>query len=109
MTETKLLPQDPRQAVETMLKVTEELVARIDIETNALATNDGTAFTMNEDNKEIVIDVYEKTAKEFHDRLPEFTRVDKDLIAKLDNAQQALKKSTTSNLKLIEKLEPEEE
>ena len=107
MTE-KILSNDPRQAVEEMLKVTEELVARIEIETSAVATNDGTTFTMNEGNKEHVADVYEKAAAEFHARIHEFSQVDKGLIEKLNDAQQSLGQSTKSNLKLLKKLQDAE-
>ena len=106
MTEAKkVLSDDPRQAVEEMITITEELVARMEIETNAVATNDGTTFTMNEGNKEHVADIYEKAANEFHARLNEFRQVDKNLIAKLDTAQQSLGQSTKNNLKLLDKLQ----
>jgi hypothetical protein len=107
MTE-QVLSNDPRQAVEEMLKITEELVARIETETSAVATNDGTTFTMNEENKESVANVYEKAADEFHARLHDFDRVDKGLIEKLSAAQQSLGQSTKNNLKLLAKLQEAE-
>ncbi len=107
MTEQKILSSEPRQAVEEMLKITEELVARMEMETTAVATNDGTAFTMNEENKEHVADVYAKAADEFHARIHEFRQVDKSLIAKLDAAQKSLGQSTKNNLALLEKLQTE--
>ena len=109
MTQPKLLPEEPRQAVETMLKLTEELVARIEIETNAVAANDGTTFTVNEESKETVIDLYQQAANEFHQRLNEFQGVDKGLIAKLETAQNSLGQTTKNNLALLKKLQPEEE
>ena len=110
MTEAKkILSDDPRQAVQDMITITEEMIARIDIETNAVATNDGTAFTMNEGSKEHVAEVYEKAANEFHERVDEFRTVDKTLIQKLEATQKSLGESTKSNLKLLEKLQPKEE
>lgn len=110
MTDQKnILSKEPRQAVEEMLKITEELVARIEIETSAVATNDGTAFTMNEMNKEHVADLYTKAATEFHGRLDDFQQVDKTLIAKLEAAQQSLGQTTKSNLKLLNKLQDQEQ
>lgn len=103
------LPNDPQQAVETMLKITEDLVAVIEAETTAVATNDGTTFAMNEPMKETVIDVYQEAANEFHDRLAEFRNVDKTLISQLTTAQNSLKQTANNNLKLLEKLNPEEE
>lgn len=105
----QILANDPRQAVEEMITITEELVARIEIETNAVATNDGTTFTTNEGNKEHVANIYKKAADEFHGRIHEFKDVDKDLIAKLDAAQKSLGQSTKNNLKLLKKLQIEEE
>ncbi len=100
-----VLSNNPRQAVEEMTTITEELIARIEIETNALATNDGTTFTMNEESKEYIANVYEKAAAEFHGRINEFKKVDKMLIGKLDSVQKSLGQSTKNNLKLLEKLQ----
>lgn len=105
----KLLSSDPRQAVEEMIKLTEELIARIEIETNAVAINDGTTFSMNEVNKEHVAELYQKGADEFRARLNEFRGVDKALLAKLEEAQSSLGQSTKNNLKMLEKVIPEDE
>lgn len=107
--QNNLLSADPRQAVEEMIKITEELTARIEIESNAVAINDGTTFTMNEMNKEQVAEMYQKAANEFHQRLNEFREVDAGLIQKLEAAQQSLGQSTKNNLALLEKVIPEEE
>ena len=109
MTENKqILANEPRQAVEEMITLTEELVARIEIESNAVATNDGTTFTTNEPSKEHVADLYSKAADEFHGRIHEFKGVDKALIAKLDAAQKSLGQTTKNNLKLLKKLQEDE-
>jgi len=105
----KVLNDNPRQAVEEMITITEELIARMEIETNAVATNDGTTFTMNEENKEFVANVYDKAAAEFHKRLHDFNQVDKALIEKLSAAQDSLKQSTNNNLNLLAKLQDKEE
>ena len=104
MTET-ILSKEPRQAVEEMLKITEELVARIEIETSAVATNDGTTFTMNEMNKEHAANMYTKAANEFHQRIDEFKGVDQGLVDKLEAAQKSLGQTTKNNLSLLEKLQ----
>ncbi len=103
--EKNILSKDPRQAVEEMLTITEELVARMEIETNAVAGNDGTTFTTNEMNKEHVADLYTKAANEFHNRLDDFDQVDKGLIQKLTEAQKSLGESTNNNLNLLKKLQ----
>lgn len=109
MTDAKnILSKDPRQAVQEMLTITEELVARMEIETNAVASNDGTTFTMNEMNKEHVADLYTKAANEFRARLDEFRQVDKNLLGKLDAAQKSLGQSTKNNINLLEKLQSKE-
>lgn len=104
MTKT-LLSKEPRQAVEEMIKLTNGLGHLIEVESNAVATNDGTTFTTNELGKEAAIEAYERAAAEFKARINEFRTVDKGLIAKLENAQKSLKGSTLSNLKLLEKLQ----
>lgn len=101
----KILNDDPRQAVEEMIVITEELVARIEIETHAVSTNDGTTFSTNEESKEYVANVYEKAANEFHKRLDEFESVDKALIAKLETVQKSLGQTAKNNLKLLDKLQ----
>jgi len=107
MTKT-LLSSDPRQAVEEMIKLTDGLAHLIENESAAVATNDGTTFTTNEMIKEPAIEAYESAAIEFRSRINEFRQVDKSLIAKLEEAQESLKGSTLSNLKLLEKFQEEE-
>lgn len=110
MTEQKqLLSSDPRQAVEEMIKITEEMTARIEIESHAVSINDGTTFTTNEMNKEQVAEMYQNAANEFHQRINEFRQVDKSLIGRLEAAQQSLGQSTKNNLKILEKIIPEDE
>lgn len=104
-----LLSADPRQAMEEMIKLTEELTLRIETETNAVATNDGTTFTMNEMNKEAVADMYQQASNEFHERINEFKKVDPNLIRRLDAAQKSLGQSTKNNLALLEKIQKEQE
>lgn len=104
----QLLNQDPRQAVEEMIKLTNGLGELIEMESNAVATNDGTTFTTNEINKEAAIEAYEIAAAEFRSRINEFKSVDKALITKLEEAQESLKGSTQANLKLLEKFQEEE-
>jgi hypothetical protein len=105
----QILATDPRQAMEEMIKITEELEARIEIESNAVATNDGTVFTTNEESKEHVADIYERAAAEFHLRLNEFRQVDKGLIEKLEKAQASLGQSTKNNLTMLAKMQDEVE
>jgi len=102
-----VLDSDPRQAVEEMIKITEELEARIEIESNAVASNDGTTFTTNEMNKEYVAELYERAANEFRTRLNEFKQVDDALLDKLQAAQDSLKHSTENNLGLLAKMQDE--
>lgn len=103
----QLLSKDPRQAVEEMIKLTNGLGQLIEVESNAAATNDGTTFTTNELGKEAAIEAYQIAANEFRARIGEFRKVDKSLIAKLEEAQKSLKGSTLSNLKLLEKFQEE--
>ncbi len=106
---THILSKEPRQAVEEMIKITEEVEARIEVESNAVATNDGTVFTTNEMNKEYVANLYEQAASEFRARLEEFRQVDKTLLAKLEKAQASLGQSTKNNLALLAKMQDEVE
>jgi len=108
MTEQKqTLSTEPRQAMQDMLTITEELTARLEMETAALATNDGTAFSMNEPDKEHVIDIHQKAAAEFHARLEEFQNVDQALMSKLEAANDGLRQTMANNLKMLEKIDPE--
>ncbi len=105
---TKLLNDDPRQAVEEMIKLTNGLCELIEAESASVATNDGTTFSTNEMNKEAAIEAYEIAAAEFHNRINEFRQVDKNLITKLNEAQDSLKSSTNNNLKILQKLQEQE-
>lgn len=99
------LSQEPRQAMQDMLTITEELMARIEMETAALAQNDGTAFSMNEVDKEHVAAVYDKAALEFHNRLAEFHNVDSALMNKLQEANTSLRQSMSNNVRLLQKVD----
>lgn len=103
-----ILSKDPRQAVEEMIKITEEVAARIEIESNAVGTSDATTFMTNEPNKEYVANMYEQAAGEFRARLAEFRQVDKALLNKLQEAQDSLGQSTKNNLALLEKIQEDE-
>jgi len=102
---TQILPTNPAQAAEKMVKIIEELVSFIEAETNALASNDGTSFAMNEQAKEDAIANYEQAAKEFHNRLADFQQVDVSIVERLTKAQESLAQTTQNNLKILEKFE----
>lgn len=101
------LSQEPRQAMQDMLTITEEMTTRIEMETAALAQNDGTTFSMNEVDKEHVANIYDKAAAEFHARLGEFQNVDNALMKKLEEANASLRQTMANNIRLLEKIDPE--
>lgn len=104
---THILDRDPRRAVEEMIKITQELESRIEIETGAAASNDGTTFITNEQNKEYLANMYEQAAAEFRARLEEFRSVDRALLDKLQTAQDSLGQSASNNLALLAKMQDE--
>jgi hypothetical protein len=93
----KFLPTDRVQALNTLIKATQALIAMADKETQALAQNDIVTFHILQDEKEFLGGRYEKLSVEFRGRLEEFRGADRGLLDRLEKMQNLLAEKTDSN------------
>ncbi len=100
----RILPQQPVEAVNVVIKVTERLLDLSERETQALVHNDALKLDMIQDEKEILSGHYVTAAQEFRSRLGEFRRLDRNLIRKLETVQNELGEKMKQNTDLIEQM-----
>jgi hypothetical protein len=97
----KFLPTDRVQALNTLIKATQALLAMADKETQALAQNDIVTFHILQDEKEFLGGRYAKLSVEFRERLEEFRGADRGLLDRLEKMQNLLGEKTDSNNKVV--------
>jgi hypothetical protein len=97
----KFLPSDRVQALNTLIKATQALIAMADKETQALAQNDIVTFHILQDEKEFLSGRYEKLSVEFRERLQEFRGADRGLLDRLEKMQNLLGEKTDSNNQVV--------
>ncbi len=93
----QILPQDKAQALNALIKVTQNLLDMSDKEAQALAQNDMLAFAIIQDEKEYISERYTRLSAEFRGRVDEFRGTDKGLLDRLDNLQKLLGEKTRQN------------
>lgn len=107
MTET-LLPNDPNEALQTLIKLTKDCVEILESEDDAMTRNDGVAFSVTEQNKTASFDHYAKACQEFMARAEEITnQVQTSLLDDLSRLQETLKKQAEQNNVRLKAILPE--
>jgi len=101
MNGTNLLPEDPVQAIQTIIKVTQSLIAYSERENQHLARNDMMGFAILQDEKSIMADRYVRVSREFRNRIEEFRGLDKAYLDKLEGQQKILADNSRTNNALI--------
>lgn len=93
----RYLPADRVQAINALIKVTQDLVALSEREAQALAQDDMMSFHIMQDEKGFLATRYERLSAEFRERLEEFRGTDPALLDRLDKLQKTLGENTTNN------------
>ena len=96
-----VLPQDPTQAVDTLIKIVEELTELTDKEMTAHMMKDGVTIVAVQADKEIATSKYEAAALEFTTRIEEFRIVDKAKLDQLDSLQRILSDRAKESMQVI--------
>lgn len=98
----RILPEEKTQAVQHLIKLTNNLVQLGEREAQALAQNDMLAFAVIQDEKIIMAEHYAAASTEFRARLPEFRGLNAEVINRLSNTQTELGDITEQNNKAVE-------
>ncbi len=96
-----ILPQDPRQAILELIKVTQKLVDIAEREAQALAQDDMLSFAILQDEKAYISERYVKLSEEFRGRLNDFRGTDKTMLDRLDKLQVTLGKKSRENNAIV--------
>ncbi len=97
--------QSPQQVMHKLCQQTRSLIDIAEQESQALVQNDLLAFAVLQDEKESLSTRYQKTAKNFHDRLNEFRNINQSSITRLEGLQEELREASEENNALLERIE----
>lgn len=99
------LAADADSAVGQMIKITQNLVDYAEQETGALVRNDQIRLAGIQHDKEKMALKYARCSAEFRARIEEFRAVDRSLLDRLEETQNALTRKTAENNILISQVQ----
>lgn len=98
------LPREKSQAINTMIRITQNLLALAEREAQALAMSDMLAFAILQDEKTLVVEQYTALSGEFRTNIEFYRGADKVLLDRLESLQGALAEKTRGNNACVEGL-----
>lgn len=104
MPPARILPPTPSGGVQTVIRITQNLVALGEREMQALLQNDVLSFSLLQEEKENMTNHYKQASEEFQERLEEFRSVESALLDKLEAAQRRLGEITKGNNRMVEQM-----
>ena len=100
----QILPQDKMQALNALIRVTQNLLDMAEKEAQVLAQNDMLAFAILQDEKQSVSERYVRLSAEFRERVDQFRGSDKSTLDRLDNLQKLLGEKTRQNNAIVKEM-----
>ncbi|HBH25929.1 MAG TPA: hypothetical protein DDX54_00780 [Rhodospirillaceae bacterium] len=97
MKTTPLLPDDPAQALQVLIRLTTAVLDLTQQEAGALARRDGLTFTALQEEKEASIKRYTQASGEFRARVQDFQGADKATLDRLYALQEDLSAAAQAN------------
>lgn len=97
-----VLPAGPQDAVQRMIRITEQLNQILDKEAMALATQDTIMFSALQEDKHKISQEYKLAADEFTQRVQTFRVVDKGLLLRMDQIQEELHRKAEASQKIMQ-------
>ncbi len=101
---THILSNEKTQAIQQLIKLTDNLANLAERESQAIAQNDMVSFTILQDEKALIAEHYAAAAQEFRNRLPEFRGMNPALLDRLETLQIRLGEATRQNNKAIKRI-----
>lgn len=99
-----LLPQDKAQAINKLIRLTQNLSSLADREARALAQNDLITFSVLQDEKTLVAQHYASASEELRLNVNHYRGVDTTLLDRLQDLQGELRTKTDNNNDMVQKL-----
>lgn len=99
-----ILSANTQEALRQMTRITQDMIAATERETNSIALGDNLAFAHTVRNKQASFDVYRHAAQEFFNRQDEFFRLKDGSLKELCQLQIRLKAETGINMNFLEKI-----
>ncbi len=96
-----VLPQDTSQALNLLIRLTNNLSKLADRESQALAQNDMVAFAILQDEKMLVTEQYVKASEEFRINMNTYRGAEKPLLDRLEKLQAGLGERTKTNNDIV--------
>ena len=101
---TKILAENKEEALRQLIEITNAAANSVQVESNAVATNDAVGYILNEGTKDDAYAKYEVAAAEFHAELERFRGCDPALLDELDQALKRLGSSAKASNELMDKI-----
>jgi hypothetical protein len=96
-----ILPSEKSQAVNMLIRVTQNLITLAERESQSLAQNDLMTFAILQDEKTFMADHYARVSSEFRARINQYRGVDKTLLKRLETMQNDLAERTRTNNQVV--------
>lgn len=100
----KVLPAQPVNAIQQLIRISQNLINVAEKETQALLLNDMLAFAIIQHEKEKLAAQYVTASEEFRNRIEDFRKIDPALIRRLEKLQRDLGEKTHGNNGLVDQI-----
>ena len=98
------LPAGPVNAIQHLIRISQQLLLVAEKETQALLFKDMLAFSILQYEKEKLAMDYTAASEDFRNRIEEFRTIDKSFINRLERLQRELGEKATSNNMLVNQI-----
>ena len=96
-----VLPAEKTQALNMLIRVTQNLISISDRESQALAQNDLLSFAILQDEKAGLAEEYARVSVEFREKINSYRGADKTLLNRLEAMQNDLGEKTRNNNTMV--------
>lgn len=96
-----ILPAEKSQAIQMLVRVTQNLISLAEREAQSLTQNDLVTFAILQDEKAIVAEHYTRVSEEFRSKLNLYRGADKNLLNRLEKLQNDLAEKTRDNNTIV--------
>lgn len=98
------LPAQPVVALQRLIRISQNLMALAEKETQALLTDDMLSFAIMQYEKEKIAEEYSQASENFRNRLEEFRKTDPHLLGRLEKLQRDLQEKMKNNNVIVDRI-----
>lgn len=92
-----ILPADKTQALNLLIRITQNMIHLAEKESQTLVQNDLLSFAIMQDEKALMAEHYVRVSEEFRTKINSYRGADKALLNRLEAAQKQLHEITSNN------------